>query len=125
MSFKYGKKDKLKSKKMIEKLFAEGKSITAFPLRLIYLETVFSDDSTIKTAVSVSKKFHKKAVSRNRIKRIIREAYRLNKPIFFNNSSTSYAFMILYLSKDGTTFADVNEAMKMLFRKFLDKTSKK
>ena len=125
MSFKYGKKDKLKSKKMIEKLFAEGKSITAFPLRLIYLETVFNDDSTIKTAVSVSKKFHKKAVSRNRIKRIIREAYRLNKPIFFNNSSTSYAFMILYLSKDGTTFADVNEAMKMLFRKFLDKTSKK
>lgn len=125
MSFKYGKKDKLKSKKMIETLFAEGKSITAFPLRLIYLETVFNDGSTIKTGVSVSKKLHKKAVSRNRIKRIIREAYRLNKPVFFNNSSTSYAFMILYLSKDGTTFAGVNEAMKMLFKKFLDKTSKK
>ena len=123
MHFKYGKKDKLKSKKLIEQLFSEGKAVTAHPLRLIYLNTNHEDETIVKTAVSVSKKLHKTAVARNRIKRLIREAYRLNKPLYFNNSSTSYAFMILYLSKDGTTFEELNTKMKLLFEKFLDKTS--
>lgn len=124
MRFKYSKKDKLKSKKLIEHLFNEGKSVTAYPLKLIYLKTEFDDDYLLKTGVSVSKRLHKTAVARNRIKRILREAYRLNKPLYFNNSSTSYAFMILYLSKDGTTFEDVDNKMKLLFEKFLNKTNK-
>lgn len=124
MRFKYSKKDKLKSKKLIEHLFNEGKSVTAYPLKLIYLKTEFDDGSLLKTGVSVSKRLHKTAVARNRIKRILREAYRLNKPLYFNNSSTSYAFMILYLSKDGTTFEDIDNKMKLLFEKFLNKTNK-
>jgi len=123
MSFKYGKKDKLKSKKHIEQLFNEGKAITAYPLRLVYLKTEFEDNSIIKTGVSVSKRLHKTAVARNSIKRLLREAYRLNKPLYFNNSSASYSFMILYLSKDGTTFDKLNNSMKLLFKKFIDKTS--
>ncbi|MDY2586218.1 ribonuclease P protein component [Winogradskyella aquimaris] len=124
MRFKYSKKDKLKSKKLIEQLFNEGKSVTAYPLKLVYLKTEFDDGSLLKTGVSVSKRLHKTAVGRNRIKRLLREAYRLNKPLYFNNSSTSYAFMILYLSKDGTTFEDVDNKMKLLFEKFLNKTNK-
>jgi ribonuclease P protein component len=123
MNFKYSKKDKLKSKKLIDQLFTEGKAITAYPLRLVYLKTEFDDGVLLKTGVSVSKKLHKTAVARNRIKRLLREAYRLNKPHYFNNSSTSYAFMILYLSKDGTTFDKLNTSIKLLFQKFLDKTS--
>jgi len=122
--YKYGKKDKLKSKKIIEQLFTEGKAVTAYPLRLIYLKTEFEDNSNLKTGVSVSKRLHKTAVGRNKIKRLLREAYRLNKPLYFNNSSSSYAFMILYLSKDGTTFDKVNKATKLLFQKFIDKTLK-
>ncbi len=123
MHFNYKKKDKLKSKKLIEQMFNEGKAVTVYPLRLIYLKTEFEDNSTIKTGVSVSKRLHKTAVARNRIKRLLREAYRLNKPLYFNNSSTSYAFMILYLSKDGTTFDKLNNNMKLLFKKFTDKNS--
>ena len=123
MRFKYTKKDKLKSKKVIDHLFTEGKSISVYPLRLVYLKTEYEDNGIIKTSVSVSKRLHKTAVDRNRIKRLLREAYRLNKPLFFNNSTTSYAFMILYLSKDGTTFEELNTKMKLLFEKFLDKTS--
>lgn len=119
MSFTYRKKDKLKSKKLIEQLFTEGKAVTAYPLRLVYLKTDFEDGSQLKTGVSVSKRLHKTAVSRNRIKRLLREAYRLNKPLYFNNSSVSYAFMILYLSKDGTTFDKLDYSMKLLFKKFL------
>ena len=123
MNFKYSKKDKLKSKKLIEQLFTEGKAITAYPLKLIYLKTEFEDESILKTGVSVSKRLHKTAVARNRIKRLLREAYRLNKPLYFNNSSASYTFMILYLSKDGTTFDNVNTSMKLLFKKFIDRTA--
>ena len=123
MNFSYSKKDKLKSKKDIEQLFTEGKAVTAFPLKLIYLKTNFEDGSTLKTGVSVSKRLHKTAVSRNRIKRLLREAYRLNKPLYFNNSSASYTFMILYLSKEGTTFDKLNTNIKSLFEKFIAKTS--
>jgi ribonuclease P protein component len=124
MSFTYSKKDKLKSKKNIERLFNEGKAITVFPLRLIYLDTSFNDGSKLKTGLSVSKRLHKTAVARNRIKRLIREAYRLNKPLYFNNSSTSYALMILYISKDGTSFDKMDKVMKMLFEKFSKTVSK-
>lgn len=118
MSFTYSKKDKLKSKKLIDQLFTEGKVVTAYPLKLIYIKTNFEDGSQLKTGVSVSKRLHKTAVSRNQIKRLLREAYRLNKPLYFNNSSGSFAFMILYLSKDGTTFDKLNHSMKLLFKKF-------
>lgn len=124
MNYKYSKKDKLKSKKLIEQLFAEGKAITIFPLRLVYLKTPFEDGSDIKTGVSVSKRLHKNAVDRNHIKRLIREAYRLNKPNYFNTNTTGYAFMILYLSKDKITFKALDTKMRSLFERFLNKTTK-
>jgi len=124
MNLKYSKKDKLKSKKLIEKLFSEGKVITLFPLRLVYLKTSFEDSSVVKTGISVSKKLHKNAIDRNKIKRLLREVYRLNKPKYFNNSSTPYAFMILYIGKEKPTFDGVNTKTQLLFQKFLKYTSK-
>lgn len=120
MSFTYSKKEKLKSKKLIEQLFNDGKSLSAFPLRLIYLQTSFEDKIFFKTGVSVSKRTHKKAVDRNRIKRLLREAYRLNKPKI-NNSETQFAFMILYLGKEIPLFDDINNKTKLLFKKFEEK----
>ena len=125
MNLKYSKKDKLKSKKLIEKLFSEGKVITLFPLRLVYLKTSFEDSSVVKTGISVSKKLHKNAIDRNKIKRLLREVYRLNKPKYFNNSSTQYAFMILYIGKDKPTFSQVEAKMKALFEKFSSKVLEK
>lgn len=122
MNFGHPKQEKLKSKKTIEQLFNEGKALTVFPLRLIYLKTDFEDGTVLKTGVSVSKRLHKKAVDRIRIKRLMREAYRLNKPKYFNKSSTPYAFMILYISKDKATFELLNAKTKLLFEKFLNKT---
>ena len=123
MNLKYSKKDKLKSKKLIEKLFSEGKVITLFPLRLVYLKTSFEDSSVVKTGISVSKKLHKNAIDRNKIKRLLREVYRLNKPKYFNNSSTPYAFMFLYIGKEEPTFDGVNTKTQLLFQKFLKHTS--
>lgn len=124
MKFTFHKKDKLKSKKLIEKLFLEGRSISVYPLRLVYLKTEHSDDAKIKAGVSVSKRNFRKAVERNRIKRLLREAYRLNKATIFNNITTSYALMILYIGKDGTDFASINTKLKQLLSNFTEKVSK-
>ena len=119
MRFTFSKKEKLKSKKLIDKLFTEGQSISAYPLRLVYLPTEFTEPIPIKTSVSVSKRYFKNAVDRNRLKRLMREAYRLNKPQLFNKISTQYAFMILYIGKEGTDFATVENSMQKLFTKFI------
>jgi ribonuclease P protein component len=123
MSETYSKKEKLKSKKLIDQMFTEGQSVSAFPLRLVYLPTSFEDNVIAKTGVSVSKRFFKTAVARNRIKRLLREAYRLNKTTYFNNLKTQHAFMILYIGKDIPTFSQVETRMKLLFEKFLSKSS--
>lgn len=123
MAASYPKKEKLKSKKLIDQMFTEGQSISAFPLRLVYFQTTFDNNVVAKTGVSVSKRNFKTAVDRNRIKRLLRESYRLNKADFFNNLTTQHAFMILYIGKDKPKFAQVETKMKHLFKKFLDKIS--
>ncbi|WP_163515114.1 ribonuclease P protein component [Gelidibacter japonicus] len=123
MDQSFRKIEKLKGQKLIEKLFSEGQSVAAYPLRLVYLKTNFDDPVKIKTGVSVSKRNFKKAVDRNRIKRLMREAYRLNKSEYFNNIPDQYAFMILYIGKTQTDFETVSRKMKTLMDAFLKQQS--
>ena len=124
MKLTYNKSEKLKSEKLITKLFSEGKSVSAYPLRLVYLETTFSETVSLKTGVSVPKRNFKRAVDRIRIKRVMREAYRLNKHLVFNNITTPFAFMILYIGKEKPSYNEVETATKKLFDKFLNKKKK-
>lgn len=117
------KKERLKSQKLIEQLFAEGQSVVVYPLRLVYIQTHFDMPVKVKIGVSVSKRHFKKAVDRNRIKRLMREAYRRNKTSYFNNISNQYALMILYLGKDGTDFETISKKMTLLFEKFFNTIS--
>jgi len=125
MKASFSKKEKLKSKKLIEQLFTEGKSILVYPLRLIFMETAFDDYVKLKVGVSVSKRNFKKAVDRNRIKRLLREAYRLKKHTYFNNTTTQYAFMILYIGNEKPIYKHLEAKMKLLFKQFLIKIDKK
>lgn len=78
-NYKFRKEEKIVGENRIDSLFIEGKSFVAFPLRVVYLKTELSLSSPISVLVSVPKKRIKSAVKRNRIKRQVREAYRLNK----------------------------------------------
>ena len=117
--------EKLKGKKLIETLFEEGRSVAAFPLRLVYKQIEFEDGSATKTGVSVSKKSFKRAVDRNRIKRLLREVYRLNKGAYLNNITKPYAFMILYIGKEKPSYDLVESKMAQLFRMFTEKIADK
>ncbi len=120
MNFTYSKAEKLKSKTTIDLLFSKGKSVSKYPLRLVYLEGDFGDDHPIKIGVSVSKKHFKKAVDRNYFKRVLRETYRLNKHLLWDNLTTPFSLMLLYQSKDQLSFEEINKKTIQLFEKFLE-----
>lgn len=83
------KAERLHSRKLIERLFGGGqsRSMSAFPLRVVYMPPPsFAGDNqltpTAQMLVSVPKRYFKRAVKRNRVKRQVREAYRRHKSIF-------------------------------------------
>lgn len=123
MSFSYPKNEKLKSKIAIGLLFTEGKSVSKYPLRLVYNPGTFGEGEKIKIGVSVSKKYFKKAVDRNYFKRVLRETYRLNKHLLLDNLDQPYSFMFFYQSKDRLTFEDINTKTVQLFEKFVTQTT--
>ena len=77
----FEKAEKLKSRKAVEELFARGKSLNVFPIRISYkfLPLPADEKTVLQVGVSVSKRNFKRAVDRNRIKRLLRETYRLQK----------------------------------------------
>ena len=121
MSFSFNKQEKLKSRKTIELLFQKGNSITQYPLKLYYLPVDKDQEVRIKTAVSVPKRNFKRAVDRNRIKRLLREAFRLNKHLIFNNIEGNFAFLILYLGKDLPDYHEVENSLQGVFKKLINK----
>ncbi len=123
MSSKFPKKEKLKSEILIRRLFEEGKSITSYPLKLIYLPVNSLAEVKIQCGVAVSRRNFKSAVKRNRIKRLLRESYRLNKEKKINNIEGSFAFLFLYLGKEMPRYEDVERHMKVILKQFLIKIS--
>ncbi len=121
MDATYPKKDKLKSRKLIDVLFKEGQSVAVYPLRLVYTASVVTDSPHLQVGVSVSKKYFKKAVDRNYFKRILRETYRLNKSIIIQSEIAPHAIMILYQTKDRLQYEEINAKTILLFQKFLAK----
>lgn len=77
--FAFPKEEHLCGEIRINKLFTEGKAFIVYPIRIVYRIDEKNDDVPLKVLVSVPKKRFKRAVKRNRIKRLMREAYRLNK----------------------------------------------
>ncbi len=118
MKATFNKREKLKSSKEIELLFSEGKSISKYPIRLVYKKSLFESDVAIKVGVSVSKRNFKKAVDRNRIKRLLRESYRKNKYIV-PNTTHPFTFMFLFTGKEMPEYSFIESKIKVILQNFV------
>ena len=99
----FPKKEKLCSKKAIERLFENGKSISEKSFRVIWNFEKNNDNVVIKSLIIVSKKRLKLAIERNRIKRKIKETYRLQKKhleLFLQRNNKQLNLAILYQEEE-------------------------
>jgi ribonuclease P protein component len=107
---------RLKSDKAIEKLFANGKSVFIHPIKLVYLQPAHLGELSpvISVGVSVSKRNFKRAIDRNRIKRLLRESIRLQED---NVPVAHLDMMAIYIAKELPDFETIDRTIKRLFKK--------
>jgi len=116
----YSKPEKLKSRKLIDQLFTKGKSLGVFPLKVFYTEMPVEAKQSVQAGVGVSARNFRKAVDRNRIKRLLREAYRLNKTILHEalaSKEKKLAVFFLYTGNELPEFVLLNEKMRKALEK--------
>ncbi len=124
MPFSYPKIEKLCSKILISEIFEKNQRITKYPLRLIWIEASLPVEVPVQSVVSVSKRRFKKAVTRNLLKRRMREAFRLNKNELYNSviiENKQLALMFIYQSNDILPFSTVEKAMVFLLSELKNK----
>ena len=118
------KKEHLCGEIRISRLFTEGKAFIVYPIRVVYRIDENSDSEPVRMMVSVPKKRFKRAVKRNRLKRLLREAYRLNKAVLIDiiqqrNLNLQIAFN--YVSNEEVDFSLIEEKMIIALKKISDK----
>jgi ribonuclease P protein component len=108
-----GKQDRISGTKRLEQLFSSGDSFIAYPLRVIYIRRE-KGEVDVSIVVSVSKKKFKRAVKRNRVKRLIRESYRLNKAVYLNicrQYDTGLDMAFLFLKDELPDYKEIENAI--------------
>lgn len=121
--FTLGKEERLKSRKAIEELFSQGIRLNQGPFRAIYKRTGMAE---LRLGVGVSSKLFKKAVDRNRIKRLMREVYRLNKLPLREALLQQDKGLHLFIMYSGTTLPDhptTATAVKAILKKLLQRVN--
>jgi len=126
-TFTYNKKEKLKSKKLLDELFTQGNSFVVFPMKIFFrvVENKLPD-TTIQVGVGVSKKYFKHATKRNRVKRLLRETYRQNKLSLhelLNNNDKQLTVFFLYIDKELISYQTLENKMKIALEKLIKQLS--
>ena len=127
--FTLGRDERLKSRKQIEKLFAEGRSFVVNPFRVYYVingeRLMVNKSSLLQFGIGVGSKNFKKAVDRNRIKRLTREAWRLQKNELkerLKRINIELNVFFIYTGKALPDFETVKDKVAVALKKLADKT---
>ena len=125
-SFTFPRSERLKSKKILERTFVEGEKVKAWPLVVRRLKTELPEKVPCQVMVSVSKRLFKRAVDRNRIKRLLRENWRLQKNALVQSwatDETQNAVVFIYMGKEMPTFEIIEKAMGVAVEKMISKSN--
>ena len=125
--FTFRKNERLCSRTTIQELFTKGQSFVKYPFRVSYIPIESGDDVPIQLLISVSKKRFKRANKRNRVKRLVREAYRLNKLDAYSqlkDVNVHLAVAFVYLPSELLDFASVQKGVKKALKKLTDEVRK-
>jgi ribonuclease P protein component len=118
--FTFHKEERLCSQKIIGELFTSGESFLAYPLKVVFLKSEFPESYPVQATFTVSKRNFKHAVKRNLLKRRMREAYRLNKPGFYDElaaKNLQIAIMFVFIGKDIAEYPAIEKGMKSALKK--------
>jgi ribonuclease P protein component len=122
-TFTFKKEEKLKKRKEIDRLFTEGKSLHQYPIRWVWSATTMSETNPFpcQVSVSVSKRKFKLAVDRNRVKRLMREAWRQNKHRLYESlgEEERYSIMLIYTAKEELPLERIENKLKKGMKLFL------
>ncbi len=121
-AFSYNKKEKLKSRKQLDLLFTKGRSFSVFPVKVFYLPVTAATDHPVKAGVGVSSRYFRKAVHRNRVKRLLREAYRLEKQVLYDyaaKQNRQVAVFFLYIDKVLPDHAVLQQKMPLVLNRLI------
>lgn len=114
MERSFSKPEKLKSQKLIKEVFEQGASIKRFPVRLLYIEKTSLENH--QAAFAVPKKNFKSAVHRNRLKRQLREAYRLQKDLLSKDHGKKFVMIFLFIGKEPLPYKKLHKTMGFLLK---------
>ena len=122
--FTLTKAERICNKKQFEVLLNSKHTYVSYPIRVIFNYTEATEDIKYNAsiAVSVGKKRFKRAVKRNRVKRLIRESYRLHKPEFYDKIKDYHVdLLFVFVGKDLPDYAEIDHSMNILLCKICDK----
>ncbi|MEM7109019.1 MAG: ribonuclease P protein component [Bacteroidota bacterium] len=107
----FKKAERLSKKKHIQELFDQGSSFYLYPFKILYFPSAGLDPEPEfhQVLISVPKRNFKRAVDRNRLKRRIREAYRLNKSLLADSEKLLIAY--IYTSKEILAYAEIEKKL--------------
>lgn len=117
------KQERLKSRKVIQELFRSGRQFSHFPFRVTC--QFASSQDPLQVGVAVSSRQFKKAVHRNRIKRLIREAWRLNKSELkteLSGRGIGMQLFIIYTGNELPEFQHIQAKLLTLIQRLIKMT---
>jgi len=126
MAHTFPKSERLASHTVIDEIFSTGKELKKFPFLLKYIYSTEKQENPTQIVISVPKRKAKHAVDRNRLRRQIKEAYRLNKSEFqtyFEKSGTSVVLFLIYTGKEKEEYAFLEEKLKLILKELITKLS--